>query len=253
MTLPIVKAPPSRDDLSAEQKLYAVILGMIQHVVRFVRIDLQWACNRLARGSCNPSPEHLSELYRMVEYLRDTADLKLTYGNQDATYFTTEPVVFSDANYVGKGERSTSGVVVMYAGAAVIHRSKRQEIPSTSAAESELYALEAAIKAAVYVRKVATDMDISFENKLWLFGDNKASLAWANSHMTRNTMKHFLEQLRYAQFMVPRIPVELGYVKTADNVADLATKHLEGQTLRKLRDVVLGLFEGDAEFPSLPK
>ncbi|KAI9907176.1 hypothetical protein PsorP6_016287 [Peronosclerospora sorghi] len=65
---------------------------------------------------------------RVLRYLGGTSKFGLCYSLNDATMINT--VVYVDANWGGDviTRRSTSGVLVLLCGAAVIYKSKRQQI-----------------------------------------------------------------------------------------------------------------------------
>lgn len=82
---------------------------MALYIVRTVRMDVLLAVQQLSRFSSNPREEHFDALYRMIAYLRDSAEIGIKYG-ADAT--RTKPgfsqvVYYSDANFIA-GERNMS-------------------------------------------------------------------------------------------------------------------------------------------------
>jgi histone deacetylase 1/2 len=115
----------------------------------------------------------------------------------------------------------------------VIARSTKQSKSSRSVAEAELYAFVAGMLAVEYVMCVLKDYDVE-ESVIIIHGDNKACLGWATSHVTNQATKHFIREVRYAQEIVERLGVRVQYVPSANNLADVFTKHLAGAQIRPL-------------------
>ncbi|MEC7097811.1 MAG: reverse transcriptase domain-containing protein, partial [Candidatus Thermoplasmatota archaeon] len=155
---PLEKLAPGTE-LTEHQRQYAVLLGTALYIIRVVRLDLMWAIMRLAPFSSNPKEQHFDELMRLIRYMYHTKDDVLRY-----TTGTTDINVYVDASFEGVGSRSTSGVVVMMSGAAVVARSVRQSRMARSAAEAELYAFNLGLTVCKYIdtaMKEHGDMDTS--------------------------------------------------------------------------------------------
>jgi len=219
---------PRRDQVQAR---YATLVGVLQYMAREVRLDLLWSVQRLAKFVANPQDEHVAELEHLCEYVQDTAEMGITYSPTHVDGMTVD--VYTDANFPGSHTPATSGVVVLVNGSVVIARSVRQSRSSRSAAEAELYAFVAGLLAVEYVLCVLADYQTQ-EFVISLHGDNKACLSWVTSHVTNQATKHFIQEVRYAQEIVERMDARVQYVPSANNLADVFTKHLAGAQIRPL-------------------
>ena len=124
---------------------FMVLCGGLQWLQTCSRPDLAFSTNMLARYAGNPSPEHIAYGYRVLKYLSDTQEIEIAYhGSKDVLnidgYDITNKLigtVDSDLGGCKDTDKSTSGLVLMLNGGAVIWRSSRQSTVSTGTAEAE--------------------------------------------------------------------------------------------------------------------
>ena len=76
-----------------------------------------------------------------------------------------------------------------------------------------------------------------------LYGDNKACLAIANNPVHHKYTKHIDIRLHFVRELIQREKLDVAYVDTASNVADIFTKGLGTQPFRLHRDALFGLRE----------
>ena len=121
------------------------------------RLDIAFAVGKLSRYTSNPSAYYWQEVRRVLQYLKGTVDLGLTYvgspsvleGYSDASWITNED-----------DHSSTSGWVFLLGGGAISWASKKQTCISSSTMESEFIALVAAGKEAEWLRNLVYDVPL---------------------------------------------------------------------------------------------
>jgi len=140
--------------------------------------------------------------------------------NQD---WDPELAIFSDADSSGADRRSISGYIFLMARGAVAWSSKKQNTVALSTAEAEYVATTHAAKQALWYRSLFNELDLPLQTTTILYSDNQAAIAIAH-HPARtkhiDTAHHFLRDL------VETNRIEIIYVSTRDNSADLFTKGL---------------------------
>ena len=131
---------------SAEDSYRMMVLcGGLQWLQTCTRPDLSFSTNMLARYASNPSPEHIDYANRVLRYLSSNLDMGITYHGSDEVlksggYDISNKIigaVDSDLGGCKDTEKSTTGLVLMLNGGAVLWRSTRQSTVSTGTAEAE--------------------------------------------------------------------------------------------------------------------
>ena len=97
----------------------------------------------------NPGPSHLIAAKRILQYLKGTAHLCITYRRQDSEdneHMANLVWGYADADHAGDPEshRSVTGYVMLMNSLAVSWSSTRQAIVALSSSEAEFYAASAA-------------------------------------------------------------------------------------------------------------
>ena len=110
-----------------------------------------------------------------MRYLRETADLTLTFGNR---HFDGDcPLTcMVDSNYIGDGDScySNTGYVFYYHGCPILCESKKQTAVSTGTTEAELMAASHAVRTGLYLRRLlVADFGLSPDAIVTLGEDNQ--------------------------------------------------------------------------------
>jgi hypothetical protein len=188
-------------------------------------------------GACLTFPtEELYEcLKRIVVYLGRTRRLGVTYSKHAPG--ANELVAYADSNW--SEMRSTTGYVVMLAGAVISFASRRQHCISMSSCEAELVALADLALELLYIVPLLEHIGFEVKGPVKVYTDNKAAYdlchrytsAQNSRHMDRKVFK--MRELRGAGI------VEVAHISTDENPADLFTKILTKQPFEKHRKRVM--------------
>jgi hypothetical protein len=103
--------------------------------------------------------------------------------------------------------------------------SRLQPTVAASTTEAEYMAAAHAVKEALWLRKLMTDLDRP-NSSIKIFCDNQATIALLNNPVTSARSKHIDVLHHFARERVPRKEVTFTYCKSVDNVADCMTKIL---------------------------
>lgn len=143
------------DGVSQEQ--YAKIIGSVMYLMNCTRPDIAYTVSRLSRYTHNPSAEHWHALYRLLKYLKGTADWCLHFNSFPAILES-----YCDANWVSDNDEvsSTSGYVFTLGGGAISWKSAKQTCIASSTMESEFIALELAGREADWLRNLLAEIPL---------------------------------------------------------------------------------------------
>ena len=202
---------------------YPELVGSLQHLANCTRPDLAQAVSTLARYSKAPREAHWHAALNVLRYVSGTLSRGITYCRDAPAYDA-----FCDANYGGDvdSRRSTTGYVFMMSGGAVSWQSKLQATVAVSTCEAEYQAAGAAIREAVWLRKLLPELGVDVSGPLTLKGDNQAAIALLHNPMSTTRSKHIDIVHHFGRERVLRGEVAFEYCASKDNVADCLTKPL---------------------------
>ena len=167
------------------------------------------------------------------KYLASTAEYYLDYGSFNASRVT----VFTDASFAPGGDRSRSGVVVVWKGGIVHWYTKRQPLATLSAPESELGASIPGIKFGIGIKQLTDQlvMDDSITDGFDLMGDNTATVITLTKEISSWRTRHYAICAGWSRDQVTHYPIQVSHLPGAELPADGLTKVLQGIALRKTR------------------
>jgi hypothetical protein len=190
------------------------------------RPDITFAVNKLAQFTSNPKPEHWTAAKRVFRYLKGTRTHALTYGG-DAVELTEDLHVFCDADWASSFDRkSTSGYVLTIAGGAVAWSSKKQATVALSTPEAEYVAVTHVAKQVLWHRTLLTELGIHVPSTLPIFSDNQGACAISHNPEFHARTKHIDIAFHFLRDLVQSGQLDVVYVNTNFNLADLFTKGL---------------------------
>ena len=205
---------------------YATLIGSLMYLSLATRPDITYAVNRLAQFTSNPLPKHWTAIKRIFRYLKGTKNYSLTYGgsreilNQDLN-------IFCDADWAADANRkSVSGYVITLAGGAVAWSLKKQATVALSTAESEYISATHAAKQVLWHRSLFTELEIKLPRTSTNFSDNQAAIAIAHHPEFHARTKHIDIAYHFLRDLVKSNILNLVYINTHENLADLFTKGL---------------------------
>jgi len=135
--------------------------GSALYVASYTRFDIAYALSKAARLMHCASKKHLRGIARIIKYLIQHEDFKLTYdGTQCTPDGQLRLFTFVDSDYAKEpfnkleednlGRRSTSAVVIMACNCTIFWKAKLQPRVAASTGEAEFRALWIAVKESLF-------------------------------------------------------------------------------------------------------
>ncbi|GJS69256.1 hypothetical protein Tco_0702097 [Tanacetum coccineum] len=195
------------------------------------RPDLTFAVCMCARYQAKPTEKHLHAVNRIFKYLRGTVNRGLWYPKDSSIALTA----FADADHAGcqDTKRSTSGSMQLLGERLVSWSSKRQKSAAISSTEAEYIALSGCCAQVLWMRSQLTDYGLGF-NKIPMYCDNKSAIALCCSNVQHSRSKHIDIRFHFLKEQVENGVVELYFVNTEYQLADIFTKALAEKYLNFL-------------------
>nr|GEY54194.1 copia protein [Tanacetum cinerariifolium] len=201
---------------------YHSMIGALMYLTSS-RPDIVPATCVCARYQAHPTKKHLQEVKRIFRYLRGTVNTGLWYTKDSGFELTG----FSDVDYAGCKDtfKSTSGGAQFLGEKLVSWSSKKQDCTSLSTAKSEYVSLSACCAQVLWMRTQLTDYGYHF-NKILIYCDSKSAIAISCNPVQHSRTKHIAVRYHFIKEHVEKGTIELYFVKTDYQLADIFTKAL---------------------------
>ena len=115
--------------------------------------------------------------------------------------------------------------------------SKKQPIVTLSTCEAEYVAATSCVCHAIWLRNLLKELNLPQEEPTKIFVNNKSAIALAKNPVFHDRSKHIDTRYHYIRECVTKMDVQLEYVKTNDQVADIFTKPLKREDFIKMRSL----------------
>ena len=137
--------------------------------------------------------------------------------------------------------RSTSGFAFFLAGAIIAYMSKKQATIAMSSTEAEIMAASQAGLEAVYLRSLLADMGYELPKPTDLYVDNKGAIDMSRDYISNERTKHIERRHLKIRELVEDAVINVKYVASHLNVADIFTKPLDRKQFQNLRAKLFNL------------
>lgn len=204
---------------------YQSLIGSLMYIGISTRPDIMHSISKLAQFSVKPHEIHLTAAKHLLRYLNSTINICLSFRKSGERLKG-----FADADWAGSCDerKSYTGYTFMLAGASIAWESHKQHTVALSSTEAEYMALTSAAKEAVYLRNFLTELGFqSLVNQpIILHGDNLSSHHLVKNPVYHSRSKHIDIRFHYIREIYNKKIIDLKYVSTHDNIADIFTKNL---------------------------
>ncbi|GJU02547.1 retrovirus-related pol polyprotein from transposon TNT 1-94 [Tanacetum coccineum] len=176
---------------------------------------------------------YLTAIKRIFRYLRGTVNRGLWYPKDSSIALTA----FADADHAGCQDtrRSTSGSLQFLGDRLISWSSKRQKSVAISSTEAEYIALFGCCAQILWMRSQLTDYGFGF-NKIPMYCDNKSAIALCCNNVQHSRSKHIDIRFHFIKEQVENGVIELYFVNTEYQLADIFTKALGRERIEFLID-----------------
>lgn len=224
------------DNMLDSNEVYRKLIGMLLYLSTNTRPDIAAAVSILSQRVSSPRQVDINEVKRVIRYLKGTKELKLSLSSDDAG-----EVLFgySDANWAEDrvDRKSNSGYLCKVNGGTISWSCRKQDIVSLSSTEAEFVALSETCKEINWLRRISKEMKINLPKATKILTDSQSAMSMINNQKFSNRTKHIDTKYHFIRDKVMTKEVELEYVSTEKNVADMLTKPLGATRIRQLREM----------------
>ncbi|KAE8735609.1 hypothetical protein F3Y22_tig00000340pilonHSYRG00771 [Hibiscus syriacus] len=230
-----IKMTKHEEGESVDPTFFKSLVGSLRYLT-CTRPDILHAVGLVSRYMESPTTTHFKAAKRILRYLKGTIDFGLFYSVSN----DYKLVGYSDSDWGGDidNRRSTTGFVFFMGDIAFTWMSKKQPIVTLSTCEAEYVAATSCVCHAIWLRNLLKEIGLIQEEPTKVYVDNKSAIALAKNPVFHDRSKHIDIRYHYIRECVARKDVEVEYVKSQDQVADIFTKPLTNEDFLRLRNLL---------------
>ncbi|GKD52025.1 hypothetical protein Tco_1281001 [Tanacetum coccineum] len=213
-----------------DQTKYRSMIGGLMYLTTS-RPDIAFATFVCARYQARPTENHLKEVKRIFCYLRQTINMGLWYSKVSGF----ELIAYADADHAGCNDdcKISSGGIQILTDKLVSWSSKKQDCTAMSSAKAEYVSLSACCAKVIWMRMQQLDYRFRY-NKILIYCDSKNAIAISYNPVQYSRTKHINIRYHFIKEHVEKGTIELYFVGTEYQLADLFTKALSKERFEYL-------------------
>ncbi|KAJ9546558.1 hypothetical protein OSB04_019101 [Centaurea solstitialis] len=221
---------PDHEGKDVDLRNYRSMVGSLMYLTAS-RPDIMFATCVCARYQAKPKESHLAAVKRIFRYLKGTP----YYGIWYPKGLGFELQAYTDADYGGcnMDRKSTSGHLQFLGNKLVSWASKKQQCVSTSTAESEYVAAASCCSQVLWMQSQLRDYGLEYK-KIPIYCDSKSAIAISANPVQHSKTKHIDIRYHFLKDNVEKENIEMYFVNTEYQLADLFTKALDEKRFKFL-------------------
>jgi hypothetical protein len=218
------------------------VMGSLLYLAINTRPDIAYAVSMLCRFNNNPTFSACRCAVRLLYYVRRTLDYGIKYSGDKLS-----PEAWSDSDFGGDLDtrRSRTGCMFRMANGPVSWNSTLQQTLASSSMEAEYMASYDVVTEVAWSVGVCKEMgvDLLQNGPINVFMDNKSAIALANNPVFHKRSKHIDVKYHWLREKIAEGVVQLVYVRTDEQLADIFTKGLAYPRFVRLVHRVRGYYD----------
>jgi hypothetical protein len=230
---PRLKLSKDSQNPAVDKTLYRSIIGGLRYLVQ-TRPDITFAVGFVSRFMEAPTTEHWAAVKHLVRYIAGTLHFGCRYERSTGEL---RLIGYSDADHAGDidDRKSTTGMVFLLRGSAVSWQSQKQKAIAISSCEAEYMAASAAACQGIWLRRMLGELLGKNSGSTTLFIDNKSAIQLCKNPVFHERSKHIDIRFHHIRECVQHRKIDVDYVHTSEQLADILTKGLPRPRFQELR------------------
>jgi hypothetical protein len=218
-------------DTMEDPTLYRSVVGSLQYL-SLTRPDLAFAVSRVCQFMHCPTTLHWQAVKRILRYLKHTISHglllhKTSYNSLHA---------YSDADWAGcSDDRRSTGAYCVYLGSNLISwSSRKQPTVSRSSTKAEYKSVANTAAELLWIRSLLKELRLTLSGPPKIWCDNIGATYLSVNPVFHARTKHVAIDFHFARELVASKDLEILFVPSADQIADVLTKPLASKRFQCL-------------------
>ena len=232
-----LQATQGPDDLPLPSFVpYREAVACLMYAMVLTRPDIAFAVSRVAKFTSNPCQSHWTAVKRIFRYLSGTVNLGISYHGS-STDLTIRG--YCDADYADDHDdrKSRAGYLFLLANGSIAWCSKREGCTADSTTEAEFVAMAESVKEAIWLRCLLHSLGFPSQAPTPIFSDNQGALQLVKNPKYHKRTKHIETKYYLVREKYERRQIDVFYVHTTQQLADILTKALPRDSFQRLCDL----------------
>jgi len=219
------KLLPDEGALLEDPSQYRALVGKLNFLTH-TRPDISFAVQTLSQFLQNPRTPHLHALLHTLAYVQGTINHGILLKGDD--HLNLQGYSDSDWAACPHTRRSVTGYIILLGSSPISWKSKKQGTVSRSSSEAEYKAMAQAASEITWLVRLLEELGVSNLKPVQLHCDNQSALHIAKNPVFHERTKHIEIDCHFTRDKVLEGLLQLHYLPTSSQVADVLTKILAG-------------------------
>jgi hypothetical protein len=191
------------------------------------------AVGMVGRYQYAPKQSHLLAVKRIIRYLKETMSYGLWYPKNQ----NFQLLVYSDADWANSMDerKSTSERAFFLGNSLVAWLSKKKGSISLSTIEAEYIAAATCCTQVLWMIQTLVDLEVKYAAPIPIHCDNTSPISVSKNPIFHFKTKHILIKYHFLREQVTNQIVQVHYIPTIEQIADIFTKPLAKTPFEYLR------------------
>jgi transposase InsO family protein len=232
-------ADASSNDEPITKQLFQKLVGTLLYASLSTRPDITHAVHQLSKHVEAPTAEHWMAGKRVLRYLRGTTNAALVFRGVNSQEMTLE--AFADADHANDraDRKSVSGVLIKLNGDVVMWLTRKQSLIAASTTDAEYMAMAVAVQELKWMRMLLIQMKLTVKPQSVLHCDNQSAIVLSKEEANHDRTKHIDVKYHIVREAVFNDIVDVQYIRSDEQQADILTKALQAQAFVRIRDQIM--------------
>jgi hypothetical protein len=229
----VVGCKLSKDDISpdVDQRSYLSMIGSLLYITTS-RPDIMQAVGMVGHYHSAPKQIHLVAVKRIFKYFKGTMTHGLSYPRNQNFQLTT----YSDADWANcvDERKNTSGGAFFLGDSLVAWLSKKKGSISLSSTEAENIVVATCCTQILWMIQTLANLKVTYTDPIPIHCDNTSAISVSMNPILHSKTKHIPIKYHFLREQVTNIIVQLNYIPSTEQIADIFTKPLAATPFRYL-------------------
>ncbi|XP_071718002.1 secreted RxLR effector protein 161-like [Rutidosis leptorrhynchoides] len=228
---PNLKLDKGEEEEKVDANQYRRLVGRLLYL-QATHPDITYSVNVLSQFVADPRSNHMEAATRVLCYLKNIAGQGILLPKEGDMNLEA----YCDSDWLGCpfSRRSRTGYFLIFGGAPISWKSKKQDVVSRSSAKAEYRAMAISVSEVLWVRWLLETLGVPLYGPTSLFCDNQAARHIVNNPVFHERTKHVEMDCYFVRERVETKEIKPFPIDSKRQIADLLTKPLGSNHLRAL-------------------